>query len=198
MSDRDWEDAYRKGQTPWDTKSPCSELIKTLDRGVVPPSRALDLGCGTGTNAIYLAQKGFDVTAVDISELALDKAREKAKTAEVNVRFMRRELPNLYLSGEEFGFIFDRGCFHSLRYGDRLKYARMLSGLTRGGSIFLLLTGNAKEPRNPGPPTLREEEIRETFSGLFDFIWIREFRFDVTDDAQGPLGYSCLMKRPNS
>ena len=57
------------------------------------------------------------------------------------------------------------------------------------------MTGNAKEHRTPGPPTMTEDEIRETFSQFFDFLWIREFRFDTTDAGESPLGFSSLMKR---
>lgn len=197
MSERsDWDEVYKKEETPWDTGSPSSELIKVLDSGVIAPCRALDLGCGTGTNAIYLAQKGFDVTAVDISEVAVKKARVKAKAANVKATFMRAKLPSArILSGEIFDFIFDRGFFHFFDSKDRPHIVDMLARLTRKGSIYLLLCGNAREPREDGPPTLTEEEIRETFSRLFDFIWIREFRFHTTDAGQGPLGYSCLLRR---
>ena len=197
MSKRsNWDKVYKEGQTPWDTGVQSSELIKVLDSGIVSPCPALDLGCGIGTNAIYLAQKGFDVTAVDISKLAIKKATAKAKEVGVKVRFMQAELPDAHiLSGEVSEFIFDRGCFHSIAHEKRPHFADMLARLTRKGSIYLLLCGNAREPREDGPPTLTEEEIRETFSRLFNFIWIRDFRFHTTDAAPGPLGHSCLLKR---
>ena len=197
MSKRsNWDKVYKEGQTPWDTGVQSSELIKVLDSGIVSPCPALDLGCGTGTNAIYLAQKGFDVTAVDISKLAIKKATARAKEVGVKVRFMQAELPDAHiLSGEVSEFIFDRGCFHSIAHEKRPHFADMLARLTRKGSIYLLLCGNAREPREDGPPTLTEEEIRETFSRLFNFIWIRDFRFHTTDAAPGPLGHSCLLKR---
>lgn len=193
---RDWDERYAAGQTPWDSGIPCSELVKALEDRTVKPSHALDLGCGTGTNAIYLAQKGFDVTAVDISQVAIERAREKADAAGVSVLFMLAKLPGIFLPGKVFDFVFDRGCFHTIKNEERLRYTEMLKGLTRERSLYLMLCGNAKEPRSPGPPTLTEDEIRETFSGLFDFIRLREFRFEVTDTTTpGPLGYSCLMRR---
>ena len=197
MSKRsNWDKVYKEGQTPWDTGVQSSELIKVLDSGIVSPCPALDLGCGIGTNAIYLAQKGFDVTAVDISKLAIKKATAKAKEVGVKVRFMQAELPDAHiLSGEVFEFIFDRGCFHSIDSENRPHFADMLARLSRKDSMYLLLCGNAREPREDGPPTLTEEEIRETFSRLFNFIWIRDFRFHTTDAAPGPLGHSCLLKR---
>lgn len=196
MSDeRDWDEIYRKGETPWDSGKPCSELVRILEDEFVSPSQALDLGCGTGTNAIYLAQMGFNVTGVDVSQVAVEKAREKADAAGVSVHFMLASLPKAFLPGKVFDFVFDRGCFHAISKEQRPGYIEMLKGLTREGSIYLMLCGNAKEPMTPGPPTLTEEEIRETFSALFDFVWIRDFRFDTTGEMPAPLGYSCLMKR---
>ena len=193
---RDWNRAYRQDAAPWDTGLPSQELIKLLNSGSVASCRTLDMGCGTGINAIYLAQKGFDVTAVDISDVAIKKAAAKAKEVGVKVRFMQAELPDSHiLSGEIFEFIFDRGCFHSIAQEKRPDFADMLARLTKKGSMYLLLCGNAREPREDGPPTLTEQEIREAFSRLFDFIWVRDFRFHTTDAAPGPLGHSCLLKR---
>lgn len=192
---RDWDETYRKGQTPWDNGRPCSELVRLLEDEVISPCKALDLGCGTGTNAIYLAQMGFDVTAVDISQVAINGAREKVAAADVRVHLMLVKLPGIFLPGKVFDFVFDRGCFHTIKNEERPLYADMLKEITVEGSLFLLLTGNAKEPRNPGPPTMTEDEIRESFSRFFDFLWIREFRFDTTDAGEGPLGFSSLMKR---
>lgn len=192
---RDWDEVYRQGQTPWDSGRNCSELVRVLEEEIVAPGHALDLGCGTGTNAIFLARMGFDVTGVDISQVAIDRAKEKAEAAGLSVLFMLANLPNVFLPGKIYDFVFDRGCFHAIKNEDRPKYVEMLEKITREGSIYLMLCGNAKEPRTPGPPTLTEDEIRETFSGLFDFIWIRDFRFDTNDLMPAPLGYSCLMRR---
>lgn len=192
---RDWDETYRQGQTPWDSGEKCSELFRVLEEESISPGKALDLGCGTGTNAVYLARMGFDVTGVDISVVAIERAQKKAKEAGVSVLFMTARLPSDFLHGNIFDFIFDRGCFHTIDKDDRPGYLEMLENITKEGSIYLMLCGNAKEPQDPGPPVLTEEEIRETFSGLFDIIRIRDFRFDTSGDMEGPLGYSCLMRR---
>lgn len=193
--ERDWNEIYRQGQTPWDSGRVCSELFKILEEEIISLGKALDLGCGTGTNSIYLAQMGFDVTGVDISQVAIERAKEKADAAGLSILFMLAKLPNIFLPGKVFDFVFDRGCFHAIAKEERPGYLEMLKQMTREGSIYLMLCGNAKEPKVPGPPVLTEEEIRETFSELFDFIWLRDFRFDTNGDMAGPLGYSCLMKR---
>ena len=65
-----WEERYRKGETPWDTGHPSTELQRVIREEKIRPCRAIELGCGTGNNAVWLAQQGFDVTAVDLSSLA--------------------------------------------------------------------------------------------------------------------------------
>ena len=69
-----WNNRYQQADTPWDSGVPSAQLVAALDGGLVAPCRALELGCGTGTNAIYLAQRGFDVTAVDAAPLAIETA----------------------------------------------------------------------------------------------------------------------------
>ena len=76
-----WDLMYLFKKTPWDTGITPPEIVAMLDSGKVPIGRALDLGCGTGTNAITLAQHGFDVTAIDVSRRAIALAQRKARSA---------------------------------------------------------------------------------------------------------------------
>ncbi len=77
-----WDLVYWLKKTPWDTGITPPEIVAMIDSGKVSIGRALDLGCGTGTNAIYLAQKGFAVTGIDISRRAISLAKRKARSAE--------------------------------------------------------------------------------------------------------------------
>ena len=71
-----WNDRYASGEPlPWDTGTPDPVLVEMIESHAIVPGRALEVGCGTGTNAIYLADHGFDVVGVDISPLAVDNAR---------------------------------------------------------------------------------------------------------------------------
>jgi methylase of polypeptide subunit release factors len=70
-----WDDRYREGNVPWDTGQPSSELQQVLQRHSIDPCRTLEIGCGTGTNSVWLAQRGFEVTAIDLSPLAVDQAQ---------------------------------------------------------------------------------------------------------------------------
>jgi len=91
---------YAVGFTPWDGH-PQSATLRELIEGTdaLPPGSALDVGCGTGDASIYLAQRGWQVTGVDFTPKALDKARDKARAAGVTVNFVRADATHLSQSG---------------------------------------------------------------------------------------------------
>jgi SAM-dependent methyltransferase len=193
-----WNERYQSGDVPWDTRYPSTELIRTIQEEGIQPSRALELGCGTGTNAIWLAQQGFDVTAVDFSPLALEQARNQAAVAGVRPQFLQADVFNLPPLAP-FPFFFDRGCYHVVR---RLNVDKFLSSLERviqPGALGLVLTGNAKEKHEPGPPVVSEQEIRQELGRLFEIVRLREFRFDQVESVGVRfLGWSCLVRRAGS
>jgi len=191
----DWNDRYRGGDLPWDTQSPATELVAAVESGFVKPCRAMELGCGTGTNAVYLAEQDFQVTAVDISEIAIDRARQKAQSAGVRVDLFVADVGSLRPE-EQFGFVFDRGCYHCVRRSNVAGYFATLAHLTRAGSAVLVLAGNANEPRmENGPPCVTEAEIRDEFGSLFEIQWLRPFRFESPDGSEGPLAWSIALVR---
>jgi SAM-dependent methyltransferase len=192
-----WDTRYKEGQTPWDTGRPSSELVRTLAQESVAPCRAIELGCGTGTNAIWLAQQGFDVSAVDISPLAIARARERASSAGVSVRFIEADLLRPPDLGGPYGFFFDRGCYHVVRRTDVSEYLNTLDQLFEAGAYGLVLTGNARERHEPGPPVLEESDLRAELGRLFEIVWLREFRFDEVQAVGFRfLGWSCFLRRP--
>ncbi len=105
-----WEQLYQDKFTPWDVKKPDSHLAEIVKAVPIKPCKALELGCGTGTNAIWLAQQGFEVTAMDLSETALDQAGRKAGADGCN--FVLTDFFEGPLPGTDFDFVFDLGCLH--------------------------------------------------------------------------------------
>lgn len=193
---RDWEQTYCEPQVPpWDTGRPSTQLRLLIESGAGKPCRALELGCGTGTNVVFLAQRGFDAAGVDLSETAVRRAQERARAANVSAKFVCASVLALPGLGGPFEFVFDRGCFHVLPKEQRGAFVGEVLRVTRPGSVFFLLCGNSREPLDPGPPTVSEEEIRATFGGEFRIEWIREFRFDTAGLPQEPLGHAVLMRR---
>ncbi len=188
-----WEERYRTGETPWDTGRPSSELQRVLQEERIVPCRAVELGSGTGTNAIWLATQGFEVTAVDLSARAIERARAKTQAAGMTVRWIVGDVLDPPDVGKAFGFVFDRGCYHVVRRSDVGAYLATLRTVLAPGASGLVLAGNAREPHDPGPPTVTEEQLREELGQVFDIAWVREFRFDPAEpDFAGFLGWSCF------
>jgi methyl halide transferase len=191
-----WEERYRSGDTPWDTGKPSSELQRVLAAENIRPCRAIELGCGSGTNAVWLAQQGFVVTAVDLSSLAIERARARAASEGAKIDFLCADVLNLPDLGR-FDFFFDRGCYHVVRRIAVQRYQQTLQRLTHAGTVGLVLAGNAREPHEPGPPVVDEREIREELGQEFDIVWLREFRFDQVEMVGFQfLGWSCFLRRP--
>ena len=190
-----WEERYRTGDTPWDTGEPSSELQRVIAEEHIRPCRVIEMGCGSGTNAVWLAQQGFEVTAVDLSSLAITRAREHAASEGAKVDFLCADVLNLPDVGT-YDFVFDRGCYHVVRRLDVQSYQRTLRQVTHPGSIGLVLAGNAREPHEPGPPVVAEHEIREELGAVFVIVWLREFRFDQVEKVGVRfLAWSCFVRR---
>lgn len=132
-----YEIIYRYFRAPWDIGAR-DELVALVDSGSIKPCRAIDLGCGAGANAIYLAQKGFDVTGVDFAEAAIEKAKSRAKDAGVQVDFIVDDLTNLRHVSDTFDFLLDYGVLDDLRLPQREPYVQNMLPLTHSGSRYLL------------------------------------------------------------
>lgn len=194
---RNWDERYKTGgELPWDSGIRSRELARVLKEKGIAPCRAVELGCGTGTNAVFLAEQGFEVTAIDLSPTAIDLARKRAESAGVQVQFFAADLADLKLDLKPFDFIFDRGCFHCVRQDNLEGFRETLKKLSQPGTRYLLLTGNANEQNeHEGPPRLHEHEIRADLEDLFEIEFIREMRFEDAGGVDGPLGWTCLMTR---
>jgi methyl halide transferase len=192
----EWNERYRDGNLPWDSGQPSTELQRVSKAHSIQPCRALDIGCGTGTNSVWLAQQGFEVTGIDIAPLAVEQANARARAANVSAHFLVADIVHLPDLGGPFAFFFDRGCYHAVRREAPQAYApaiaRQLAPRARG----LILAGNAREPHDPGPPVVTEQEIRDELGSDFQILDLQEFRFD---EAPGVpvrfLGWSCLVEK---
>jgi SAM-dependent methyltransferase len=168
---------YRYGTPPWVGEAR-PDLVRLVSSGTLsPPGRVLDLGCGTGPNAIYLAQQGFDVTGVDFASAALEKARSSAREAGVEVDFVLDDLTHLSRVKGPFDLLVDYSSFDDLKPKARAAYVRSVVPLTRPGTRFLLwcfewepnLRERAVTAILPvGNLTLRPGEVERAFSGSFD------------------------------
>src|SRR5207245_1111401 len=163
---------------PWETGRPSSELRQLLRRWHVRPGRAVELGCGTGVNAVWLARHGFAVTAIDLSPRAIERARRRAAAAGVAVDFRVGDVTQPGCLSGPFDFFFDRGCYHAVRLADVEAYLRAVRAATRPRALGLILMGNAAEPEElVGPPVLDQWQIRAEWGTYFDILRLQPFRF---------------------
>jgi SAM-dependent methyltransferase len=165
--------AYRRGRTPWDTGVTPPELVRVVE-GTGPermsPGRALDLGCGTGTNCLFLARHGWDATGIDFAGPAIARARHRLAQAGKllgAVRFLRGDVTRLDALGVRgpYDMVFDLGCFHGIDASARGRYAAGVTRLARPGALLLIY---ALAPTQLGTPPvsvgLTEDQMRQTFA----------------------------------
>jgi len=192
-----WDRQYRQGDPIWDSDRPTSELKRVVLGDRIAPCRAVELGCGTGTNAVWLAQHGFAVAAIDVSPGAVERARGRAEKAGVSVCFLTGDLRDADQLGGPYDFFVDCGCYGAVQLGDRAGYLEAVARLTRPGALGLVLTGNDREPEDEeGPPVLSEGQLRADFGRLFEVLRLRAFRFDAHQgNGKEYLGWSCLVRR---
>jgi len=141
---------------PWDSGITPPELVEYIETH--PSGRALDLGCGTGTNSITLARAGWNVTGVDFVPGALQQARRKAEIEQVDVNFVADDVSRLTQVAGPFDLALDIGCFHGLPLRQRQAYLLTLSQILVPGGDWLVYLMRKTKANTPGPG-LTEEEI---------------------------------------
>jgi SAM-dependent methyltransferase len=196
-----WDRQYAEESPPWDTEGVESEVARVVN-GLygrpIPLGRAVDIGCGTGSDAIWLSQRGFDVMGIDLSPAAIETARQRARRSRADVDFRVADLlgDGSDLPAGPFDLLLDVGCYGPLRRIDAAGYMRSLGRLTRRGSLGLVLTGHAGEAETPtGPPVVAGGDLIREFAPLFHIRELREFRFDRSGDGHEYLGWSLLVER---
>ena len=122
---------------PYDI-GPRDELVNLVESGRIKPCRAIDLGCGTASNVIYLAQHGFEVTGVDFSPAAIELGRGRAEEAGAQVNFIEDDLTDLKHVAGTFDLLVDYGTLDDLTPSNRDRYMENVLPLTHEGSVFLL------------------------------------------------------------
>jgi cyclopropane fatty-acyl-phospholipid synthase-like methyltransferase len=133
---------------PWDTQITPPEVIQFLESH--PPGKALDLGCGTGTNAITIVEHGWQATGVDFIPRAIKTAKRKAKKAGLSgstIFISDSVLRPGFVEGK-FDLILDIGCFHSFRGEDIQRYARNIPGLLSPGGTLLMYVHLAENEKS--------------------------------------------------
>jgi SAM-dependent methyltransferase len=184
-----WEDAY-KTVPPWDVGRPQPAFAELVRDGELSSGRVLDVGCGTGENALYLAGNGFSVTGVDLTSLAIAAARAKAAERKLKVDFRIGNALSLDFKDGIFNNVIDSGLFHTFPDNDRSSYAREVARVLASTGKYFMLCFSEKEPTNwGGPRRVTKKEIESTFSPLFNINYIRDTLFATRFHSNGGKAY---------
>lgn len=175
-----WEQRYVDGDLPWDTGVTDAHLQRMLAAGELTPGRAVEIGCGTGTHVIWLAQQGWDVVGADLSPTAIAQAEAKVAAAGVTCRLLVADLLTDDVPGGPFALAYDRGCFHVFDEADlRARFAERLAALLEPGALWLSVIGSTDgPPRDTGPPRRSATQIAAAVEPHFEVLELRSTSFD--------------------
>jgi 2-polyprenyl-3-methyl-5-hydroxy-6-metoxy-1,4-benzoquinol methylase len=187
----EWDQIYRRYPVEswgWELGKPRPILVEFVEKGLIKRGKVLDLCCGAGTNTVYLAEKGFEVTAIDISRKAISYAKEKAGPANVKIDFMIQSFVDLSFKDEQFDFVFDMGCFHHVEIVDRPKFITGVHRVLKKASNYLLTCFSYKN--GPAWNHFTEKQLISLFSYYFN---IREIRHVSSIEGDGVKRYFYMV-----
>jgi 2-polyprenyl-3-methyl-5-hydroxy-6-metoxy-1,4-benzoquinol methylase len=191
-----WDERYQHQAVetmPWFYPELDDDLGQALNQLGLHGGSALDLGTGPGTQAMQLARRGFDVTATDLSQAAVELARQKAEAQGLAIAWRQDDILASRLAGQ-FDLILDRGCFHVLPAERRRDYVGTVTSLLRPGGYFFLKCFSHLQPGTQGPNRFTPEQIREIFSSRLQVLSIDQTVYQGTLDPL-PRALFCAMRR---
>jgi SAM-dependent methyltransferase len=194
---RDFDGIYRQrtNRLPWHSGAPDVELIDVVRRGIVPVGRALDVGCGQGTESVFLALMGVRTTGIDLSPRAIGKARALARLLGARPSFRVANVLRLPFRRASFDFVSDRGCFHSLDPSDRERYLEQVSRVLAPRGLLLLRVFSTRAPADSRPHRFTRARLRALLGVRFRPLWTR---LVPLLSAAGPPAipvWACLARR---
>lgn len=188
-----WDGFYsdRDKGIPFFVNVPDESLVNWFERGLIKPGRVLELGCGPGRNAVYMAKQGCEVDAVDVSPVAIEWAKERARDAGVEVNFTCDSIFNLAINPESYDIVYDAGCFHHIPPHRRLQFVPLIARALKPGGLFCLTCMNLDKEMGGSDISDWEvyrglsmkgglgytlERLRTIFCGRFEEIELRQMQ----------------------
>ena len=180
----DFFDSAYRGAPPWDIGRPQKEFVELVRRGEISGS-VLDIGCGTGENALFYAGEGYEVWGIDSAPLPIQKASEKAVIRGLQVHFLVLNALDLSRLNRKFDTATDSGLFHTLSDEDRPVFLDNLAAILSPAGKYFMLCFSELEPGGYGPRRITEREIRDSFRDGWSINYIRPAIFESRFRAEG-------------
>ena len=190
-------------EIPWNNEQPPEILVELIESGKIEACKAIDLGCGAGNYSIYMAGKGFEVTGIDFSPIAIELARKNAERKKVKCEFLVGDvLCDLERSGKGWDFAYEWGLLHLIPFGDRPKYVESVWRLLNDNGKYLSLCFSEDDAYFEGSGKCRktecgtvlyfscEEELRELFEPYFNILELRTVEIEA---KFGPHVFNCAF-----
>ena len=173
-------DVAYEGTPPWDIGRPQATIVRLAEAGEITGS-VLDVGCGTGENALYLAERGIQVVGVDAAPVAIERAEAKTRDRGIGVEFLVWDALRLAELGRTFDTAIDVGLFHSFQDEERPVYAKNLHAVLEPGGRYVMLCWSERNEWGYGPRRVTKEEIRETFADAWTVDSIEDAAFETNE-----------------
>lgn len=192
----DWERLYQDADhdgLPWASRELDPDVAAAIDR-VGLTGRVLDLGTGSGTQALELARRGLSVVGSDLAPAAIKRARERASTEGLSVDFRQDDILSTRLEGG-FDAVLDRGCFHVLAPESRAAYATTVARLLQPAGWLLLKVFSFMQEGDRGPYRFTRAEICQVFEDSFEIVAIADSVFHGTLDPPPKALFAVLRRK---
>lgn len=194
LTGRPWDASYRGQRPPWDVGRPHPCVERLAQEGAFY-GRVLDVGCGTGENALAIAAHGQVVVAIDVAASAVESGQEKASARGLPVEFLVGDALQLADLGREFDSVLDCGLFHTFDDAERLLYVASLAAVVVPGGTLNLLCFNDTTPDGDGPRRVSQRELRSSFADGWHVLSIEPDRYETQFDDYGAPAWLATIRR---
>ena len=173
-----WNARYESEDVPWDTGEPQSALVEAVAKYGLS-GRVLDIGCGTGTHALWAAEQGHAAVGIDISERGIERAQARAADREFDVGFQVGNALDLNEDVGEFDTVIDSGLFHAFKAEGHAAYAEQVASVTSPGGRLFLVGFGPDAPTDFGPVPMSPADVRRAFADGWTELVCREAPFET-------------------
>lgn len=194
MADRQSWDSQYEGRPPWDIGRPQPPFVALAKAGKLT-GQTLDVGCGTGEHVLLAAEHGAEAMGVDISERAIERAREKAEARGLTVTLKVGDVLHLEDLGRRFDAITDSGVFHVFADDERPIFVQSLRSALRDGGLYFMMCFSDRQPGDWGPRRVTQAELRSAFADGWSIESIEPARFEVNIDPNGAHAWLSTVRR---